>query len=101
MLGEDDAPDRGGLRYYDDRMDESRCAPPEKRNRAKSGGLCGARRERGGLGDFPVCIPDGAARGGGAGADLARRGTFERGTADVDRNDCGDRGGGGRGAFLL
>jgi hypothetical protein len=27
-----DASRRGGLRCYDDRMDESRCAPPEKRD---------------------------------------------------------------------
>src|SRR6267142_1196088 len=33
-------------------MDESRCAPPEKRNRTKSGGLCRARRECGGVGLF-------------------------------------------------
>jgi len=47
-----DAPGRFGVRHYDDRMDEPSCAPPKKRDRAKSGGLCRARREHGGLGIF-------------------------------------------------
>src|ERR1700687_2400549 len=81
-------------------MDESRCAPPEKRNRAKSGGLRRASRERGGLGYLPFRFPDGPARGGGAGADSAGGGAFQRGLADMDRNDCGD-GGGGRGGAVF
>jgi len=31
-LSRADAPHCFGLRYYDDRMDEPRCAPPEKRH---------------------------------------------------------------------
>src|SRR5947207_15002259 len=82
-------------------MDESRCAPPEKRNRTKSGGLCRARRERGGLGHLPFRFSDGPARGCGAGADSAGGGAFQRGAADVDWDDCRDRRGGCGGAFLL
>ena len=73
----------------------------EERNRGKSGEVCRARRLCSGMGHWPICFPDGAARRRGTGAGFARRGNVHGRIADVDWNGGGDRRGGGRGIVLL
>ena len=73
----------------------------KKRNRRARGSVRAEVDTRRRMGDRRVCFPDGGARRRGTGADSARRGTFQRGRAGLDRHgdwDCHCR---GRGAFLF